>query len=58
MDKLNVEKNDQMTLTEAAASDHQKKLRDVKTGWGLVSDLRREKGISRKARRLARKQEN
>lgn len=47
-------KNDQMSLRESAQSDHEKKLRDVHTGWRNVSDDRRARGVSRKERRKQR----
>ena len=48
-------KNDQMGLSECAASDHEKKLRDVHTLWRKVSDDRRARGVSRKERRKGKR---
>lgn len=47
-------KNNQMTLSECAAFDYRTGQRDKLTGWGYVSRDRRERGISRKARRERR----
>ena len=43
-----------LTLSEAAAYDHEHKLKDKHTGWRKVSDDRRARGISRKERRKQR----
>lgn len=45
----------QMTLSQCAKYDHEKKVRDIVTGWGRISKDRTGKGISRKDRIKAKK---
>ena len=47
----------QMGLAECAKYDHDNKLKDVVTGWGRICKDRNQRGISRKQKRLARKNE-
>lgn len=49
------QKNDQMSLREAAAFDFEHKLKSQLTGWGKVSVDRKARGVSRKERRKQRK---
>jgi len=44
-----------MTLSQCAKFDWENGLRSKLTGWGKISQIRREKGISRKAKRLKKK---
>jgi hypothetical protein len=50
-----VEQNKQMSLSESATFDHNNGARERLTGWGIVSKDRHERGISRKQRRLRKK---
>jgi hypothetical protein len=54
-DTEKVDRNKQMSLREAGAYDKANNLGAKLTGWGIVSKDRRERGISRKARREQRK---
>jgi hypothetical protein len=44
----------QMTLRECAQYDKKNGLKEKLTGWGIICKDRKDRGISRKERRLAR----
>lgn len=44
----------QMTLKECAQYDRKNGLKEKLTGWGIICKDRKDRGISRKERRLAR----
>ena len=46
-----------MTLRECAKFDHANGARNRLTGWGIICKERHDKKISRKARRLQKRQE-
>lgn len=50
-DTMKQDKREPMTLTECAAFDYRTGQRDKLTLWGMISRDRRERGISRKAKR-------
>lgn len=47
----------QLSLRQAGEFDAQVGAKSKLTGWGIVSKDRRERGISRKAKRLLKKQQ-
>jgi hypothetical protein len=46
-----------MTLSECAAHDYKTGQREKLTGWGRVSKDREQRKVSRRLRRMARKQQ-